>query len=102
MSFKSNRRINSGSGNISLPSGWLQPKSARKLSTASGKYPALRNQDAQTGFFLFESLERSVLRRIGTWAKTGNFHPNALYRSTCLGVEEIHSSARMIWLISIV
>ena len=65
--------------NFSSPSDRLDTMSPRKLSSASGRKPASRNQVIEVGLRRFESLERfaSLLRSSGRWQNTGGSQPSA-------------------------
>jgi hypothetical protein len=55
----------------------------------------------ETGFLRLLIFDLSEFRSSGMWKNFGGSQSNARYSSTCLGVDEIHSSARITCEISI-
>lgn len=87
--------------NASLLSLGCHPKSATKLSRASGRYPLSMYCSTWTSPDLFDNLDPSGFSNSGKWANSGGVHPSALYSKMCLGVDESHSSPLKTCVISI-
>jgi hypothetical protein len=80
---------------FSLASPGDQPRRARKLNVASGRYPWSRYSVTETAPCLLLSRFLSGPRMSGRWANRGGAAPAARYRRTCFGVLLMWSSPRI-------